>query len=495
MTALRFTLKRTTTWILLALAVAGLGGLGAYLVRPASTDRVLLLSAPLDKLGKDAGPGLGILLSDLLEVMAGATVTKAGALPSPEELERLPPQANVFRYQGRREGEQLALTLEWNTVARLLSGKPWTRRVIPALAPAKAMADAVEHWPLPVRYHHLHDLIPRTAPAFWALLEGLAIQDDHEAAEHLPASQRLAEEEPDCATAWAVLGDHLYRSIWVHPELTGIGLSSRTHHAFQRAVERVPGYPRATFLWSLMLTDTGNQALALRQLQAARRLRPHCPDLYLGLAYAGRTSGLLEGARRSLARRQELLGPRAIPTEWFVETTHLYLGDLEAFKQNLARAQSPQPDASILFYQGYAALLQGRNGEAAQWMRQGGHPGMNPVPFRDLCQVYGAYLEGRPREGLAKLHEIDEVRGKLRIPDGEWTFKEAEAYALLGDGAQGVDAATRAFVQGFSCAHWYETSPFLAKVREHPRWPMLRRNIRERQAELEGSFPPSTFTP
>ena len=104
-------------------------------------------------------------------------------------------------------------------------------------------------------------------------------------------------------------------------------------------------------------------------------------------------------------------------------------------------------------------------------------------------------LEGRPQDGLVELREMDEIRGKLHIPDGEWTFKEAEAYAVLGDADRGVDCATRAFVQGFSCAAWYENSPFLAKVRTHPRWPTLRRNIRERQAVLEGSFPPSAFEP
>ena len=75
------------------------------------------------------------------------------------------------------------------------------------------------------------------------------------------------------------------------------------------------------------------------------------------------------------------------------------------------------------------------------------------------------------------------------------TFKQAEAYSLLGDADRAVDCATRAFVQGFSCARWYETSPFLEKMRTHPRWPTLRRNVRERQAVLEGSFPPSSFEP
>ena len=150
-------------------------------------------------------------------------------------------------------------------------------------------------------------------------------------------------------------------------------------------------------------------------------------------------------------------------------------------------------DASILFYKGYFALLQGRTAQALGFMRSGSGPDLAPVPFRDLCRAYRSYLEGRQAEGLQELREVDEIRGKLRIPDGEWTFKEAEAYSLLGDTDRGVDCATRAFVQGFSCAAWYETSPFLAKVREHPRWPTLRRNIRERQAVLLGTFPPPDF--
>jgi tetratricopeptide (TPR) repeat protein len=242
-----------------------------------------------------------------------------------------------------------------------------------------------------------------------------------------------------------------------------------------------------------MLTDTGNQSLALKVLQEATRLRPGLPDLYLGIAYAGRTSGQLELARKALARRMVLLGPLAAPSTWFAETTYLYVGDLEAFGQELARAGLLRQDASILFYKGYFALLQGHRQEALGFLTPGAAPGMTPTPFRDLCRVYRAYLEGRRDEGLRELHEIDEIRGKLRIPDGEWTFKEAEAYSLLGDADRGMDCATRAFVQGFSSAAWFEASPFLARVREHPRWPTLRRNIRERQAVLAGTFPPSAF--
>ena len=482
-------------WFILALAMTGLGTLAVILDRPAATDRVVILASPLNDRDRDVGPGMETLLSDCLEVLAGATVIHAPTLPSQAILHRLPPDTRLLRFQGGREENRLALTLEWNTVAGMLSDQPWIQEPIPREEPRQALEHAIQHWPLVIRYRRLERLIPKSPSNFWLLLESLSIHDDQTATEHLAASQKLAEDEPDCATAWTVLGDHLYRSLWVNPDQAGVGLNSRTHHAFQEVEKLIPGHPRATFLWSMMLTDTGNQSLALKLLENAIRLRPGTPDLYLGFAYAGRTSGLLEGARRALARRSELIGPMASPSSWFAETTYLYLGDQEAFGQELVRAGELRQDANILFYKGYFALLQGNREQALGFMVSGSQREMEPSPFRDLCRVYRAYLEGRPEDGLAELRKIDEIRGKLRIPDGEWTFKEAEAYSLLGDRDRGMDCATRAFVQGFSCAAWYEASPFLAKVREHPRWPMLRRNIRERQAVLAGSFPPSAFLP
>ncbi len=484
---------RPRTWLLLALVLMGFGVLGLILARFAAPDRVLILASPLDDQGRDLGPGMETLLADCLEVLTGATVTHAATQPTSEDLKSMASDTRFLRFNGRREGTSLALTLEWNTAKGLLGDQPWTQEAIPSLPPRQTMEQVIRQWPLALRHRQMEHLFPTTPEQFWSLLDGMSIRDDQAAVAHLATSQKLVEDEPGCATAWATLGDHLYRSLWVQPDQAGIGLNSRNHHAFQNAVKLVPGHPRATFLWAMMLTDTGNQSFALQVLRDAIRLRPGMPDLYLGIAYAGRTAGLLELARKALAQRGDLLGPLASPSSWFAETTFLYLGDLDAFRQDLTRASSVRQDASILFYKGYFALLQSDAPQALGFMRSGSDPGMAPVPFRDLCRVYRAYLEGRTAEGLQDLRELDEIRGKLRIPDGEWTFKEAEAYALLGDADRGVDCATRAFVQGFSCSAWYETSPFLAKVRQHPRWPTLRRNIRERQAVLSGSFPPGDF--
>ena len=445
-------------WIPLALSILGLGVLAVTLARSLSTNRVLVLGSVVAQQGKDLGPGLDTLITDHLEVLTGATVTHAAALPTPDDLKRLPKGTRLLRVGGRRDGDLLSLTVEWNTASRMLSGKPWTSTTTPTQEPARCLDAFVHGWPLPLRHPYQRVLVPQSPASFWALLEAMAIRDDLEATEHLPALQQLAQQEPQCATVWTTLGDHLYRSLWINPEAAGVGLNSRTHRAFRQAVNLVPSHPRATFLWSLMLTDTGNQDSALHLLEDAARLRPGIPDLYHGFAYAGRTAGLLEGARRALVRRRALLGSQDSPSAWFAETTYLYLGDQKAFGEELQRTGTLRRGADLLFYQGYFALLQGRRDQATAFMKAGCAPGMGPIPFSGLCRAYLAYLEGRPNDGLAELQEIDETRGKLRIPDGEWTFKEAEAYSLLGDADRGVDCATRAFVQGFSCAAWYEAS-------------------------------------
>jgi len=455
--------------------------------------RVLLIS-PEPSQQTDVNLGLETLIADHFEVLAGVTVTHAATVPTPADLRSLPPDLALFRFQGRREGQKLALTTQWTTPPDLLAGRPWHRSAQPPMEPGLAMDAWVAGWPVDRRHRFWAELYPRAPERFWELLQAMAIRDDRGATDHLAATQALAEAEPMCATAWATLGDHLYRSLWVDPAQAGIGLNSRTHKAFQRAADLVPGHPRATFLWSLMLTDTGNQDLALQVLDEAIHLRPRVPDLYLGLSYAGRTSGLLAGARVAMNRRTTLLAPLPAVSSWTVETTNLYLGDWPAFERDLQQAAALRTDAGILFYQGYVALLKGDRKAALAHMEAARTAG-GFSPFQDLSRVYCALLEGRKEAGLAELRRIDEIRGKLRIPDGELTFKQAEAYSLLGDADRAVDCATRAFVQGFSCARWYESSPFLEKMRAHPRWPTLRRNVRERQAVLEGSFPPASFAP
>ncbi|HEX9081083.1 MAG TPA: hypothetical protein VF768_02330 [Holophagaceae bacterium] len=474
--------------------IAGLGLAGWGFLRPPRPVRVMILPPEASTGDPALDAGLPVLLADHLEVLAGATVIRATTLPRPADLRRLPADLRLLRFQGRRDPSGLAFAWAWTTPAALAQAPPGPLTETAVGPPAEALERWVARWPLPVRYPLQASLVTESPDRFWDLLDALAIQDDASAATALGRTQRLAEAEPGCATAWTALGDQLYRSLWVRPEEAGVDFNARTSQAFQRALALVPGHPRATYLWSLFLTDLGDQPRALRRLIRARKLRPCVPDLSRGLAYAGRTAGLLDGARRALAWHQHLLDGLPDGSPWSLETTYLYLGDTAAFQREIGRVQAVRQDASVRFYQGYVALLQGHPDLARMAMKAGAEvPGASP--FRDLCRAYLAQLERRTREGLSDLEALDEVRGRLRIPDGEWTFKEAEAYALLGDANRAMDSATRAFVQGFSCAHWFDASPFLARARTHPRWPTLARNVRERQAILERTFPASAFEP
>ena len=145
----RPTLIRAGLLGLLGLLVLGFGSLAFALLRPPAAERVLILRSSLDSQGKDLGPGMETLLSDYMEILAGATVTHGKDLPSTTELQRLPPGMRLLRFQGRRDNDLLALSLEWNTVARLLVAQPWVSDVAPARDPAKTMDHVVQHWPRP----------------------------------------------------------------------------------------------------------------------------------------------------------------------------------------------------------------------------------------------------------------------------------------------------------------------------------------------------------
>ena len=77
----------------------------------------------------------------------------------------------------------------------------------------------------------------------------------------------------------------------------------------------------------------------------------------------------------------------------------------------------------------------------------------------------------------------------MREPDGEFTIRLAEAYALMGDRASAMEMANRAFARGFGCTEWYEHSPMLEPLRGLPKWQALIQHLRERQHLMEDRFP------
>jgi hypothetical protein len=143
----------------------------------------------------------------------------------------------------------------------------------------------------------------------------------------------------------------------------------------------------------------------------------------------------------------------------------------------------------LSFYRGYLALVRGDHVlahsefEAAAALKSG-YPNI-----RRLSQIYDLILDGRLDDAWKQLHEYDQERISMREPDGEFTIRLAEAYALMGDRASAMEMANRAFARGFGCTDWYERSPMLEPLRGLPKWRALIQHLRERQRLMEDLFP------
>ena len=474
--------------VLILAVLTGLGA-GAWkgwkIFEAKRAPRIVLLDASVAGIDKDHALGLGRLLRDQMEVSSASTIILG---PPGAPLPELPPGDLLMRFSGRREGEALSLRATWIAVGDLPAGGTWKFFETPLMAPSGAFLRFEQGGPVPRRHPGAEHLLPADGGAFWELARQASIQEDVAAEADLEASRALAGSAPASAAVWVNLGEHLYRNLWNQPATSDLP-QVRALEAFDRALALVPGYPRAAFLKGMLLTDVGDQRTALRTLAEARALRPGVPDLYSGLAYAGRTGGLLDGALRALAARDRLTRPFRVHEDWFAENTYLYGGRWDDFRRSLQGNRDP----FFLFYEGYLDLAQGRKDEALPLFEKGAAGRRTSIPFSDLCGVYALVIQGRPEEALAKLKAFEESRGRLRIPDGELTFKVAEAYAFLGRADEAVTVAGRAFAQGFGCLAWYEQSPLFAPARQSPRWPGLRQHIRDRQALIEEDFPPATF--
>lgn len=492
--ALPFRLRRGFLFLaaLSFLASLALAGVVFAQLRNRGPERVLLLRTTGPDLDVFQSEALTVFLQDHVEALGGPPVGNLPALPGPALLAELGDRTLVVQPVARRQGGLLGLELRHAWSGALRRGNPgWKGAILPPGPPESVFQQALQS--LPLRLHMDPDLrlLPREPGGFWDLLRA---QGWHRLHDRLEEAQRLAERvlaaEADCATAWVVHGDILYRRLLSDP-MSLSGTQETAEASLQTALGRIPGHPRAAFLLAELHTDAGNQRAALEALQEAQRRNPQATPVYAGLAYAARTAGLLDLARRALERRNQLV-PTAL-THFTAENTYLYLGDQAAFERTLMeRADNPR-NATVRFYRGYLALSRGQRAEARGWFRKAMDLEEGFGEFRQLSLVFERIAAGEDTEALQTLQALERQRTGLRIPDGEFTFKMAEAYAILGKREASLDLLARAAAQGFGCDRWYRESPFLAPIRPAPRWPSLLARVEERRELLASRFTHRAF--
>ena len=321
---------------------------------------------------------------------------------------------------------------------------------------------------------------------------GAAVQGtDAEAVEAARAVVGLEIAEPRCAPAAFVQAAGLYRQLQA-PGDPDLQSQSACRSAFETAFSLLKGYPRATTLAVRFLTDAGDQRRALALLQEAIARWPRGGGLWPSLAYAARTTGLLDLSLASLQKEDALEGDLP-PTALLTRNAYLYAGQWDRFEASLGTGSDERPDPMRDFYRGYIRILRGRPEEALAFFRKADLPSSQSLQFQSLSLVYRSALEGHRPEALLALRSLARSRHGLRVPDGEFTFKLAEAFCFLSSPEEGMDAAQLAFSQGFGCTAWFERAPLTAPLHDLPRWRALITHLQARQQLLEAEFPAKAF--
>ena len=428
--------------------------------------------------------GLRLLLEDLVET-AGATVLPApsGDGPAPPGVLRITLGGTLssgsLRLQGRL---QTAQGLERDVVPDAVGPGAQLRQLLEVAGLHSSASAAI----LPRDPAHLLPL----AAVYAAAVEGT----DQEARAANGPAETLAILEPTCAPAALACAQSSYRRLLTqNPD--DLDAQVTCARAFDTALRLLPGFPRAAGDAGdagRFYTDTGNQRRALEVLFGAARLWPWSPGLRTSMAYAARTTGLLQGALAAL-RVKTRLDEGVSAREELPEAAYLYTGDWDRFEASLGPGPSERPDPLVDFYRGYLRLLQGRREEALTSFRSAARPLGTATQFQALSRVYQLGLQGHRPEALLALRGLALSRRDLRAPDGEFTFKLAEAYGFLDSPEEALNTAQAAFSQGFGCTAWYERTPLLAALRGLPRWRALDSHLQERQALLETRFSARTF--
>ncbi len=472
-----------------------LGGTAFLAMRTPAPPRVFLLDPPdgaAEGLDADQLRALQELVGKELESTCGATVVEVERPLDPALLRDLPGRDRFVALQARREGDRLALGVRIAEAGALRSQgeAAWREVGVQAQAPADAIRGALVAIE-PAAHAHPDHHLPRQPSHFWSLLQAWQWHRINDRlAEALRLVEGVCQAEPDCLMAWTTRGDLLYRRLLIDP--LGHPLAQNEAEAcFQKALGECPAHPQAVFLLAELKIDAGDQRAALDLLREGLRARPGVVPLYTALVYAARTAGLLDLARRTLEGRDRRV-PAGLQAA-SAENTWLYLGDLPRFEATLFERPGNPRNTVVKFYRGYLALMRGDRGQALGHFQEAARSPFGYGQFIELSEIYALMVQGRREEALAGLRRLDQERVGLRVPDGEFTFKLAEAYALLGERGEALAMATRAYHQGFSCRRWYRQDPFLRSLEGLPRWQALLGHLQERQAALEARYPAGGF--
>ena len=308
--------------------------------------------------------------------------------------------------------------------------------------------------------------VPRAPGVYELYLRGneLARDWDH-IAEARDVYQKCVTLDSQFAPAWAGLG-RCQRVLGKYFDDTVSAVEAE--RSFQRALALNPDLPVLHKYYAQLECDAGRAVDAMRRLlQRARRAVD--PEHFAGLVHACRYAGLLHAsvAAHEEARR---LDP-GIPTS--VINAYLMLGDYE----RILRIEDNDPDSKVM-----ALYRLGRHDEAlAAWKRP---PADAPATYKAWDEMMVACLTGGPGAREAAERAV----GEMTWGDPEGFMTGGIMVSRLGSYDLALQAVTRAVDGGFTVVEPLLHDPWLAPLRQDPRFTEILRRAQARRDEALAVF-------
>jgi len=275
------------------------------------------------------------------------------------------------------------------------------------------------------------------------------------------------DEDPNYAPAWARLA-RIYRLIGKYrPETHGVSLA-RAEQALQRALTLNPELPVAHTLYAQIEADRGCAQDAMVRLLQRARVHPADPEVYAGLVYTCRYSGLVEAslAADERARRLDSTLVTSVMHSLFI---------MRRYEEVLAAHGTIKGYVYVV-----SLFCLGRREEAiamaAALIKEGNR-------VQDLVVAALALFEGRRDDSVAML---DRLAATMNDPEGLYYFARQHAYLQNPRGA--LDALTRAMDGGYFGYSGMSDDPWLETLRGNPAFGRLLDRAREGQASARHAF-------
>lgn len=316
--------------------------------------------------------------------------------------------------------------------------------------------------------------------AYEYFLRGIDLYSNSDFPMAIKMFEKSTELAPDYALTWAHLGKSYTANASF--QFGGGEQYQKAQQAFERALALQPDQLDARIYMANMFTDTGRVEKAVPLLRDGLKTNPNHPEIHWELGYAYRFAGMLKEsvAESENARR---LDP-GVKLNSSTLNGYLYLGQYDRFLQSLPKSNDI---ALIVFYQGFGEFYKKNWDEAADHFDRAMQ--LDPNLFQaQIGKAFGLGIRNRIAEGLTLLHQVETKINDRGVGDPEASYKIAQAFAVLGDGASALRVLKNSIDSGFFSYPYFMTDPLLDSIRNKPEFNTLLSTARQRHDAFAKAF-------